>query len=291
MTEIRHIHPKRIVFDESLSVVPMLGTIADRFSAAAKADLRAEGAALTAELSALHGELDAHGIREPIPVTFMVEKKKGHKPRHWVRGWDGRHRTGWALSKDLKTVPVRVVTEAEGRALLEATVIGRRHWTKGQRAWLAVTLNPIVCKQAEGRPKKNSDSVGVSAEQLGSRFGVGPDLIGQAVKIYRCFEQLSTLREKHEPGIWLGHGLGAVLAGIPGAMATEDKPKKAVSWTTMQGPLKTLNRVAGSFSKWSADEKECARDAFANWLKALPADFRLTLTEAVAQSSEGEDAE
>jgi hypothetical protein len=290
MNEIKFINPKRIVFDESLTVVPMMGTIAERFQGAAKADLRAEGQSLSEELTALHGELEKFGIQEPIPVTFMVEKKKGQKKKAWVKGWDGRHRTGWALGKGLKTVPVRVVTEAEGRAHLESTVIGRRHWTKGQRAWLAVTLHPAVAGNTKGRPGK-SDSVGITAADLASRFGVSPDLIDQAVKIHRVFEQLPSLREKHEPGIWVGHGLGAVLAGIPGAITTESKPKPAISWTTMQGPLSTLSNVAKSFAKWTAEERDCARDAFANWLSGLPEDFRLTLTEAVAQSAEGETAE
>lgn len=290
MTDIRHINPRRIIFAESLAVVPMMGTIAERFSAAAKADLRAEGETLAAELAALHSELDLYGIQEPIPVTFMVEKVKGKKPRRYVQGWDGRHRTNWALAKDLKTVPVRVVTEEEGRALLESTVIGRRHWTKGQRAWLAVTLNPAVAGNTKGRPGK-SHSVGITADQLASRFGVSGALIEQAVSIKRAFDQLPTLREKHEPGIWIGHGLGAVLAGIPGATTTEDKPKKSISWTTMQGPLATLSNVARKFESWTPDEKECARDALTQWLAGLPEDFRLTLTEAVAQSAEGEDDE
>jgi len=292
MTDIRHISPKRITFDAALSAVPMLGTVAERFLGAAKADLRAEGAELQSELNAMHASLDEHGIQEAVPVTFMAEKKKGQKKRIWVQGWDGRHRTQWALARDKKTIPVRVVTEAEGRALMEATVTGRRHWTKGQLAWLAVTLHPEVAGNTKGSGiKKRSDPVGtLTNSDLASRFGVSADLIDQAVKIYRVFEQLPTLREKHEPGIWIGHGLGAVLAGIPGAQTTENKPKKAISWTTMQGPLSTLSSVAKSFSKWSADERDCARDAFANWLKGLPEDFRLTLTEAVAQSAEGEEA-
>lgn len=258
----------------------MMEEVALRYLDAAKADLRAEGAELENELEALHGQLDQIGIQDPIPVTLQAQGPLA---------WDGRHRTAWAIKSGKSTVPCRLVTEAEGQALMEATVIGRRQWTKGQRAWLAVTLHPQVAGNTKGRPVK-SDSVGFTAESLATRFGVSADLIDQAVKIYRTFEQLPTLREKHEPGIWIGHGLGAVLAGIPGALATETKPKKPISWTTMQGPLSTLSSVAKSFAKWSAEERDCARDAFANWIKKLPEDFRLTLTEAVAQSAEGEEA-
>jgi len=294
MDEIRDLSPKRLIFDASLDTVPMMGAIAERFQTAPKADLRAEGDALAAELSALHASLEEHGIREPVPVTFMAEKVKG-KLRRWVRGWDGRHRTNWALAKGLKTIPVRIVTEEQGRALLEATVIGRRHWTKGQRAWLAVCLHPEVTGNTRAT-RKTSHSVGSvqiqSVGDLAERYGVSAPLIDQAVKIHRLFSDLPSLREKHEPGIWIGHGLGAVIAGIPGATTTDNSdgtnPKKAISWTTLKTPLSTLSNVARHFGKWTADEKDCARDAFANWLRNLPEDFRLTLTEAVAQAAEGE---
>lgn len=295
MSQLPQLNPKRIVFADSLAGVPMMGRIADHFQASAKADLRAEGVEKAAELAALRAQLDALGIQDPLPITCYDSKGRevqditDPEACFKVTGWDGRHRTEWALEKGLKHVPVRIVTEAEGRSLLEATVVGRRHWTKGQLAWLAVTLNPGVAKNPEGRPKKNSDSVGVSAGSLGQRFGVSADLIDQAVKIWRCFEQVPTLREKHEPGIWVGHGLGAVLAGIPGATTTEGKPRQAISWTTMNGPLATLSRVGTAFDKFSADERDATRDALAAWLRKQPESFRLTFSEAVAQSAEDED--
>ena len=279
------VDPKLLTFASALQAVPMLDAVAERFQNAAKAELRQEGQECADTLTALHAQLDELGIQDPIPVTFT----NGNDASEGVTAWDGRHRTAWAIEQGLETVPVRVVTRKEGHALMEATVVGRRHWTKGQLAWLAVTLHPEVAGNTKGRPEK-SHSVGLTVEGLAQRFGVSAALIDQAVKIYRTFEQLPTLREKHEPGIWIGHGLGAVLAGIPGATTTTNLPKKQISWTTMQGPLSTLSSVAKSFSKWSAEERDCARDAFANWIKKLPEDFRLTLTEAVAQSAEGEEA-
>lgn len=300
MSKIFLISPAIVHFDDSLAAVPMMGVIAQQFLGAAKADLRAEGAELGAEHDALTANLDEHGIQEPLPVTCYDSKGREVAPEmadpdacHRLTGWDGRHRAEWA-TRNKKRVPVRIVTEAQGRALLEATVIGRRHWTKGQRAWLAICLHPAVAGNSKGRPGK-SDSIGFSASTLAARYGVSPDLIGQAVKIHRMFADLPSLREKHEPGIWIGHGLGAVIAGIPGATTTANpdgnNPKKAISWTTLKTPLSTLSNVARAFSKWTDEEKDCARDAFANWLRGLPEEFRLTLTEAVAQSAEGEAAE
>jgi hypothetical protein len=260
----------------------MLGSIAEHYATASKADLRAEAAEINAAKAALWATLDENGIQDAIPVTWMAEA--GTKRRH-LQAWDGRHRTEWALAREIKTIPVHHVTEAEGRALLESTVVGRRHWTKGQLAWLAVNLHPAVAGNTKGRPGK-SDSVGISATDLGSRFGVSADLIGQAVEIFRTFAEAPSLRAKYEPSIWLGHGLGAVLAGIPGGETTVGKPKPASGFRSLAVPLASLNRLASEFVKWNTDEKAAARDALTAWLKNLPEDFRLTFAEAVSTASE-----
>ncbi len=298
MNDILYISPKRLTPAPELAVVPMMGAVAARYQTHAKADLRAEGAELAAELATLHAQLAENGILDPLPVTYMAEKVKGKKhPRQWVQFWDGRHRCEWALATEQKTVPVRVVTVEEGRAIMAATVFGRRHWTKGQRAWLAVNLHPAVAGNTKGRPGKSdsigikSHSVGITVDEIAARFGVSATLIDQSVKIYRVFTELPALREKYEPGIWLGHGLGAVLAGIPGADATAGKPKVPMSWASMAGPLAGLNRVAATFEKWSKADQEATRDALSTWMAKLPACFRLTLTEAVAAASEAGDAQ
>jgi hypothetical protein len=281
-----HVHPKRLRFAETLAAVPMLGSIAEHYATAPKADLRAEAAEINAAKAALWSTLDENGIQDAIPVTWMAEKGT---QRRYLQAWDGRHRTEWALAREIKSIPVHHVTEAEGRALLESTVVGRRHWTKGQLAWLAVNLHPSVAGNTKGRPGK-SDSVGISATDLGSRFGVSADLIGQAVEIFRTFAEAPSLRAKYEPGIWLGHGLGAVLAGIPGGEITAGKTKPASGFRSLAVPLASLNRLALDFTKWNEAEKSAARDVLTTWLKALPEGFRLTLTEAVACSAEGEDS-
>ena len=284
------VHPKRLRFAETLAQVPMLGTIAAHYAQAPKAELRAEAAEIHAAKAALWATLDEHGIQDAIPVTWMAEKVAGQdKPRRFLQAWDGRHRTEWALAREEKTVPVRHVTEEEGRALLESTVVGRRHWTKGQLAWLAVNLHPAVAENTKGRPGK-SDSIGITTTELGSRYGVSADLIDQAVKIFRLFSAAPSLREKYESGIWLGHGLGAVLAGIPGGETTTDKPKKPLGFGSFSGPFGTMNTLAKAYEKWSPDEQSACRDAWTIWLRHLPEAFRLTITEAVACASEGEDS-
>lgn len=282
-----HIDPARLTFAETLAAVPMMDAVAAHFSASPKKELRDEAAEVSAELAALHGQLDAQGIQDSLPVTLYEGGK--------IVCWDGRHRGQWALLRGKKTVPCHQVTEEVGKALLESMVVGRRMWTKGQRAWLAVTLNPQIADNSRATRKgKASDSVGsvnLTTAELAARFGVSADLIDQAVKIHRVFSAAPSLKAKYEPGIWLGHGLGAVLAGIPGGETTADKPKPATSYSALAGPLGALNRIGGLFVKWSPDEKSAARDALSLWLTQLPPEFRLTLTEAVAAATDREYAE
>lgn len=301
MTTISHVHPKRLRFAETLAQVPMLGTIAAHYAQASKADLRAEAGEIQAAQAALWTTLDANGIQDSIPVTWMAEKVEGQeKPRRFLQAWDGRHRAEWAIARERKTVPVHHVTEDEGRALLESTVVGRRHWLKGQLAWLAVNLHPAVAGNTKGRPGKSdsigntnpekSHSVGLTVDGLATRFGVSATLIDQAVKIYRLFAAAPSLREKYEPGIWLGHGLGAVLAGIPGGETTADKPKVPLNYGSFAGPFATMNRLSLQYASWTPDEQSACRDVWTAWIKNLPEDFRLTITEAIARAAEGENA-
>lgn len=286
------VHPKRLVFAETLAAVPMLGAIAAHYANATKADLRAEAGEIQAAKAALWAQLDEQGITDAIPVTWMAEQGKS---RRYLQAWDGRHRTEWALARGHKTVPVHHVTEAQGRALLESTVVGRRHWTKGQLAWLAVNLYSEVAgntrstrigkaSHSVGSPEK-SHSVGLTVDDLATRFGVSPALVDQAVKLFRIFTMAPSLRQKYEPGIWLGHGLGAVLAGIPGGETTVDKPKVPLGFGSFSGPFATMNTLAKKFSTWNPDQKSACRDVWTAWLQGLPEDFRLVITEAVTLSA------
>lgn len=270
----------------NLNKVPMLGTVATSLMAGKTANARQAGADLSAEKDALWASLSRDGIIEPIKAhvaadgSYIVD--------------DGRHRLEWALSNGAETVPVIVVTEAQGSALVESTVIGRRHWTKGQRAYLGVLLHPEVAGVTKGQPKK-TDSVGLNAHDLAERLGVSPDVVHQAAELYRKFYapsakdgsaeaiEAASLKDRYEMTIWQGCGLGAVLAGIGGGQSTIDKPRPESGFHGLEKPLASLGRFANLYVKWDAEEKAKAMRLMVTRFKAdMSPDFRLALSEALA---------
>lgn len=279
-TEI--IHSSLIVPAPELAAVPMMGAVAAKFLQSAKPDVRKMGQEIEDERLALRASFEERGIQDPIPVTVYnaegVEivgidchpyRLKLMADRHnKVTAWDGRHRLEFANEDGGRNVPVRFVTESVGRSLLEASVIGRRHWTKGQRAWLGVCQHPAVCEVEEGRPAKNADSIGVlTAPKLAARIGVSADTVNQAVALYRAFYapghaasspeaiEAAAKREKYEHLIWGGAGLGGILAGIAGGDATGGKPKGQTGFHSLDAPLRTLRSLSKKFKDWDAEEK------------------------------------
>lgn len=288
--EVLNLPATALRVNPNLNKVPMIGTVATSLMGGKTATARQAGADLSAERDALWQSLTRDGIIEPLKAhlaadgTYIVD--------------DGRHRLEWALSNGAEIVPVIVVTEAQGSALVESTVIGRRHWTKGQRAYLGLLLHPEVAGIGRGgdrRSKDQTDSVGLNAHDLAERLGVSPDVVHQAAELYRIFHapsskagsaeaiEAASLKERYEITIWQGCGLGAVLAGIGGGQATIDKPRPESGFHGLEKPLASLGRFAGLYIKWDAEEKAKAMRLMVTRFKAdMSADFRLALSEALA---------
>ena len=290
-----------ITIDPRLAIVPMMVDVAAKFITSPKPEIKAQGVEMMAEHDALRSSLDDLGIVEPI--------KAFRQGRRWV-AVDGRHRLEWvddnAEARGQKSevrgqkVPLIEVSEAEAMQIIEASVIGRRHWTKGQRAWLGVCQHPQVCEAGEGRPSKNSDSIGVlNASTLGRRLGVSADTVDQAVALYRAFYapghaasspeaiEAAAKREKYEHLIWGGAGLGGILAGIAGGDATGGKPKAQTGFHHLDAPLSQLVRLSKAFTSWDAEERLKAQRLLTARVKAdMTPEFRLALAEALAAADE-----
>lgn len=321
-TEI--IHSSLIVPAPELAAVPMMGAVAAKFLQSAKPDVRKMGQEIEDERLALRASFEERGIQDPIPVTVYnaegVEiagidchpyRLKLMADRHnKVTAWDGRHRLEFANEDGGRNVPVRFVTESVGRSLLEASVIGRRHWTKGQRAWLGVCQHPAVCESTQGSGMaqrsdsvgtlKNADSIGVlTATKLAARIGVSADTVNQAVALYRAFYapghaasspeaiEAAAKREKYEHLIWGGAGLGGILAGIAGGDATGGKPKAQTGFHHLDAPLSQLVRLSKAFTSWDTEERLKAQRLLTARVKAdMTPEFRLALAEALAAADE-----
>lgn len=171
---------------------------------------------------------------------------------------DGRH--WWWNAKALawKQVRVEVVAENEVNALIMATLVNRRHYSKGQLAYIVAPMVENVFKEARNRMQwaAKSDPSALSAkgsdetpESIAASMGISYRVLAQAQEIHEYFkvdttkrtmtdrddvtEKGVTLREFFEPRILLeedpeaprtrAYGLGAVLAGIKALLNMEGK--------------------------------------------------------------------
>jgi len=298
-----------VSIDPRLAIVPMMVDVAAKFITSPKPEIKAQGVEMMAEHDALRSSLDELGIVEPI--------KAFRQGRRWV-AVDGRHRLEWlddgyaphSTKNQFLKVPLIEVSEAEAMQIIEASVIGRRHWTKGQRAWLGVCQHPEVCEATQGSGMaqrsdsigtlKNADSIGVfTATKLAARIGVSADTVNQAVALYRAFYapghaasspeaiEAAAKREKYEHLIWGGAGLGGILAGIAGGDATGGKPKAQTGFHHLDAPLSQLVRLSKAFTSWDTEERLKAQRLLTARVKAdMTPEFRLALAEALAAADE-----
>ena len=281
-----------ITVSPALACIPMMFDVAKRLRESPKPEQKKAAAEMQAEHDALIASLDELGIKEPLKCYHEGGEK-------WI-AVDGRHRLDWATVTHKEFVPVIEITKEEADKVIEASVIGRRHWTKGQRAWLGVLQHPEVCEIGKGRPADKSDSVGfITATALATRLGVSADVVNQAVTLYRAFYapgvkkkspesiEAAAKREKYEHLIWGGAGLGAIIAGIGGGDATGGKPKGKTGFHHLDAPLGALSRLGKHWMEWSPEERTKAQQLIVARIrgdgetKGWPEEFRMALAEAL----------
>ncbi|MBB5037122.1 ParB N-terminal domain-containing protein [Prosthecobacter dejongeii] len=273
-----------ISLDPRLASVPMMSDVAARFLGASKAEHKKAGQEMADEQDALWQSLDREGILEPI--------KAYREGRKWIMA-DGRHRLEWATARNIPKIPLIEISKSQASTIIEATVVGRRHWTKGQRAYLAILVHPEVTEGTAGRPQK-VHSVKISMEELAKRVGVSIGLIHQAAELYRAFYapgskpdsveaiEAASLKEQYEMSIWAGNGLGAVLAGIEGGKATSGQTKPPSGFHGLDKPLGTFSRFSALYTTWTPEERNKAQQLMTVKFKDMSPDFRLAVSEALA---------
>ena len=243
-----------------------------------------------AEWAAFVADVQERGIIVPIKVALIKGK---------LTIVDGRHRNKAALEAGLKQVPVERVPEDQALALMESTMIGRQHLTKGQRAYAAVVLHPEVSTEAGDRQKTGKPlPSALNAEGLAAKFGVSIRLIEQACQLYRELDQSKTLRAKHEWRVFAGFGLGAIIAGLAGEESTKGKPRAASSMA-ITSALSPLNGYYARYKSLKGEAKDAAfTDAvdlltkrqdfdFVEWLAELSTEAVKVRAEQLNDAEEG----
>lgn len=273
-----------------LAAAPTMLQLAAELAESRHADRHTAAEEMRQEWDAFVTSVKRDGILEPLQV---VADGDGYLVI------DGRHRLAAAEAAGLESVPCFVRPAEQTLAIIEGTLAGRRHWTKGMRAYFLVGLHPRVVSAKKGRPSKSEKCHSVAfstAADLADANGLSRQLVDQAVDLYRAFHapdhkpgspeaiEAAALRERYEIAIWAGAGLGAVLAGIGGGETTVGKPRPASKFHSFDKPLSTLSRLGKQWLKWEPTEQTKAAQLLAAKAKELPPEFRTALIDALASA-------
>lgn len=247
-----------------------------------------KAAALDADFAPVRESVRETGITYPLEICAA---EKGSK--WWIV--DGRHR--WMVAQELgmESVPC-VVIAAEDAAKHIMAAAARRRMSLGALAYLAVILNPQVGGAKRGRPDKSAANAELSAADLAAKTGVSTRLVEDAVWLFKAFSKRADLRDKFEPGIWIGNGLDRVKSGVAAALEGKDTGKadepeiidRSASAVNYRRMIYGYSELAEAWSNWDAvaadpmrldDALSMARDSV---LKA-PKEVRAAMREALEE--------
>lgn len=153
---------------------------------------------------------------------------------------DGRHRYWCARKLGWKTVPVTIIPDSEIMTLILETLLNRRHYTPGQRAYIVAEHIGEAFEEAKRRMLSGGkDTLGTefrgskTPEEYAAEIGVSVRYLRDARAIYEAYKQLPgnrtftddegkkhkevTARQYFEARIMADEkpiGLGAALAGL-----------------------------------------------------------------------------
>ena len=181
------------------------------------------------------------GIDEPLKVVAGTDLVA-----------DGRHRWRGAKRLQLKTVPTIEIPESEALTIMIQSLLQRRHFSPGQKAYIAAPLMDDAFAEAQARKLANLKNVSLEANSVrvespkvtktvegwADEIGCSRRLLEQAREIHEAFKSTKaypwndipdevkelypkrtklTLREYFEPQIMSDHkpmGLGSVIKGF-----------------------------------------------------------------------------
>lgn len=145
---------------------------------------------------------------------------------------DGRNRRN-CLALLGRPIPCRVVPAGDAATIIVASLVNRRHLSKGAQAYLAVPLFESVLAESKERNlamlRAGGESVPHSvrnAAEIAEQVGVGLRLFELAMDLHRRFAKNPAQKAEFEPKIIAGElGLGAAIQAIAGQESTRGKAR------------------------------------------------------------------
>lgn len=195
---------------------------------------------------------------------------------------DGRHRLRFALARGWQTVPVVEVEDSQIFDTVVASLLGRVHLTKGQRAYLSFPLLQASVEEAKTQPRDASGRLAPSSrsvEDISEAMGFSWDVLDRSRKLHGLFQDADkagnpSLRAKWEPKILREDdpvGLGAAIAGIAGE-AAKDKvigfPRNS-TLHKLQSGLTALAAVSDRWDSMSEGDREAALSLWCETIERL----------------------
>jgi hypothetical protein len=143
---------------------------------------------------------------------------------------DGAHRYRAAKRVGLVDVPVIVKPDAEIASVIVSTLVDRKHYTKGQMAYICAPLFDRLFSEAKARRAASAAPLPLpkTAEALADRLGVSARLVEYARHLHKLFAEEPEFKEFMEPRILAPDdpiGLGAAIAGHAGWKSTKGKAR------------------------------------------------------------------
>lgn len=243
-------------------------------------------------------DVRARGIRVPIEIT----------PDNQVM--DGELRRMASLALDLAEVPCIKRPATEAATIVLASLLQRRHLTKGQRAYLAVPLLepafdearanrleklkkgqcfPVVHSVHYGSLDKLADGLGlcrrtlVQARDVHRHFANGEKFIwhkgGKQLTLKDYFEPL--ILDDDEPA-----GLGAVLAGIAAKLSGNILDQRAsTKYELFREGLSHLRVRFGYWDQFDSKQRAELRPELRELAAKAPADLRAEFLSAFKEAA------
>lgn len=205
------------------------------------------------EFVALLEDIRDRGILDPIKICEQN------------RILDGRHR--WRAAKKLKLPLVPTITygEEDAHPIILHSLLLRRHYSKGARAYFAYPLLREEYKRAQLQ-----GTAGVTVESLAERVGISKSLFKSAGQLHEIFERDPEYKDLVLPKILSGEsGLGALIAGFAGRQATKSKARKDSNQLDLFS--RTFDDLDTRYQYWTKFDDESKQQALTRVAKSVTA--------------------
>jgi hypothetical protein len=223
---------------------------------------------------------------------------------------DGRHR--WKIAKDLQlaSVPVLIKKQDEVLGVAVNSLLQRKHYTKGQLAYILAPLLEDAFQESERRRlsklAQNADNLRCefssqrpkTAGEWADQIGISARLFQQARELHELFrkhpekrdltdedgvrEEMITLRTFYEARILREekpYGLGAVKAGIMASLSPNNRSQREPKQMELFG--QAFGDLAVRWKRVVAHGPEEAREAVKTYVAGLPEDLCEVIESAI----------